>query len=118
MPDSDVKLDVKWAIALLILAMLVFSAALASSHAPPNDWWTPYESYPATGDENITAVTGQFLSGDPSSKYAGAQGTTRGGMPLLAPFEILSVLLLAALIGAVAIAVREPGERGPPGGMR
>jgi NADH-quinone oxidoreductase subunit J len=32
------------------------------------------------------------------------------------PFELLSMLLLAALIGAIVLARREDGESGEPGG--
>lgn len=112
MAGDDVKTDVKWAIALLVLSMLAFSAALAKQHAPPNDWWTPYEDYPKTGEENVTALTGQFLERDPSGTYAGHQGATRAGMPLVVPFEVLSVLLIAALIGAIAIAMRDEPDGG------
>lgn len=110
MGNDEVKLDVKWAIALLILSMLAFSAGLGQMHAPPNDWWTPYGEYPETGEENLTALTGQLLSGNQTSPFVGNQGAVRSAMPLLAPFEILSVLLLAALIGSIAIAVRDPED--------
>lgn len=111
--DPETKTDIKLAIALALLVLLGLSAGLRGSQSGTLDWWTPYDSYGRTGDENITAVTGQFLSGDASNKYSGAEGAARAGMPLLAPFEILSVLLLAALIGAVAVAMREkePGRR-------
>ncbi|MHB8584642.1 MAG: hypothetical protein ACYDDF_02235 [Thermoplasmatota archaeon] len=112
------KQDVKWAIALLVIALLGFSAGLAKLEAGGGtvDWWTGYDQ-PATaganGAENLTTMTGQLMTGDPTSQYAGAQNSSAApisGIPLVAPFEILSVLLVAALVGAVAVAIREKDE--------
>jgi hypothetical protein len=107
---DDTKQDLKWAVALLVVFLLGSSAALAKYEAPPNDWWTPFDQYPHAGAENLTTITGQFMTGDPASSYAGAQnsaGIVREGLPLVAPFEILSVLLIATLVGAIAVASRD-----------
>jgi NADH:ubiquinone oxidoreductase subunit 6 (subunit J) len=78
---AETKMDLKWATALLFVLILALSGYLWSS------WGRPTE-----GTEDLAAVTTDIFS---------QQG-------LVVPFEILSVLLLAALIAGVAIALREP----------
>ncbi|GEM_PF-7088131 len=78
---KETKTDLKWATALLFTLILAISGYLWS-------FWTPA---PAT-EENINAMTDGIF--DPNG-------------PLLVPFEVLSVLLLAALVAGVVIAMRE-----------
>jgi NADH:ubiquinone oxidoreductase subunit 6 (subunit J) len=100
---AETKGDLKWASVLLIgalvagptvlfLAAPVFAPILAFfGIGPPGDPWLAW-SAPAAGEENIADMTDAIFS-------------QKG---LLVPFEILSVLLLAALIAGVVIAFRDP----------
>ena len=74
----DTKADLKLVTALLVLALLGLSAVLSPA-------WRD----PPAGDESLPGITAQIF-----------------GQYLVA-FEVLSILLLAALVGAVVIAIRE-----------
>lgn len=78
---SETKMDLKWATALLFVLILAVSGYLWS------DWRVAPEF-----EEDLAAVTDNIFAQD----------------GLVVPFEVLSVLLLAALIAAVVIALREP----------
>jgi NADH:ubiquinone oxidoreductase subunit 6 (subunit J) len=78
---SETKTDLKWATALLFVLILAISGYL----------WTTWQGVTA-GEEDLGRVTGLIFS-------------TSG---LVVPFEILSILLLAALIAGVVIAFRDP----------
>lgn len=78
---AEVKVDIKWATALLFVLILAVSAWLWSS------WRAP-----TLGEESLPVVTDTIFAQD----------------GLVVPFEVLSVLLLAALIAGVVIALREP----------
>lgn len=80
---QETKVDVKWATALLFVLILGISGYL----------WTSWSAVPA-GEEDLSDVTTLIFS---------QQG-------LVAPFEILSVLLLAALIAGVVMAFRDPED--------
>ena len=78
---NETKTDLKWATALLFVLILAISGFLWSS-------W----KRPTAGEEDLAQVTALIFS-------------TSG---LVVPFEVLSVLLLAALIAGVVIAFRDP----------
>jgi NADH:ubiquinone oxidoreductase subunit 6 (subunit J) len=78
---AETKMDLKWATALLFVLVLAVSGYLWSS-------WRVAPSH----EEDLAAVTDNIFSQD----------------GLVVPFEVLSILLLAALIAAVVIALREP----------
>ena len=78
---AETKTDLKWATALLFVLILAVSGWLWSS------WGNP-----TAGEEDLSGVTTEIFS---------QQG-------LVVPFEVLSVLLLAALVAGVVIALREP----------
>lgn len=78
---EETKTDLKWATALLFILILAISGFL----------WSSWERVPE-GTEEIDKVTTEIFAQD----------------GLVAPFEILSVLLLAALIAGVVIAFRDP----------
>lgn len=78
---QETKIDLKWATALLFVLILAVSGFLWS------DWRVATD-----GEEDLAAVTDAIFAVD----------------GLVAPFEILSILLLAALIAGVVIALREP----------
>ena len=78
---QETKTDFKWATALLFVLILAISGYL----------WASWSKVPA-GEENLNDMTDGIFS---------TSGT------LLVPFEILSVLLLAALIAGVVIALRD-----------
>ena len=80
---QETKTDFKWATALLFALILAISGYL----------WSSWSKIPA-GEENLNDMTDGIFS---------------TGGTLLVPFEILSVLLLAALIAGVVIALRDPG---------
>lgn len=104
---DELKTDLRWATALLLV--LVLTAPVLLNYAAPyvsyvwrpvfgSDFTAPlgpgyhgWQGAPA-GNEDIVAVTDEIFA---------QQG-------LVAPFEILSVLLLAALIAGVVIAFRDP----------
>lgn len=95
---AETKSDLKWASAILFFLLLAMSGALWSSWDRP----VPYE-------ENLANVTDALFS---TGEYAdGAKAGATAGAPaqpgLVAPFEVLSVLLLAALVAGVVIALRE-----------
>ncbi|HLE95929.1 MAG TPA: NADH-quinone oxidoreductase subunit J [Candidatus Thermoplasmatota archaeon] len=75
---ADTKADVKLVTALLVLALLALSAILS-----------PAWREAPIGDESLPGVTAAIFT------------------DYLVAFEVLSVLLLAALVGAVVIAIRE-----------
>jgi NADH:ubiquinone oxidoreductase subunit 6 (subunit J) len=79
---SDTKADLKWAVVLLF----VLTTGIAAFYQ-----WKKWEAAPAS-EENLTTITALIFS-------------QRG---LVVPFEILSVLLLAALVAGVVIAFRDP----------
>jgi NADH:ubiquinone oxidoreductase subunit 6 (subunit J) len=78
---AETKSDLKWATALLFVLILAVSGLLWSS------WGRA-----TAGEEDLTAMTTEIFS--------------QGG--LVVPFEVLSVLLLAALVAGIVIALREP----------
>lgn len=78
---AETKMDLKWATALLFVLILAVSGWLWSS------WGRA-----TAGEEDLSDVTTQIFAQD----------------GLVVPFEILSILLLAALIAGVVIALREP----------
>lgn len=96
---AETKVDLKWAVALLFVLVLAMSGYFW------NDWREP-----VTGTEDLSNVTDAFFSqGDYVDGEAprGRAGDAFGQPGLVVPFEILSVLLLAALIAGVVIALRE-----------
>lgn len=89
---NETKMDLKWATALLIVLILVGGIllpylGLAQMGVPYQGW----ERTPA-GEEDLSSITMEIFAQD----------------GLVAPFEVLSILLLAALIAGVVIALREP----------
>lgn len=82
---SETKVDLKWATALLFVLILAISGFLWSA------WGTT-----TAGEEDLSDVTHLIFAQD----------------GLVVPFEILSVLLLAALIAGVVIAFRDPDDGG------
>jgi len=78
---SETKVDLKWATALLFVLILAVSGYL----------WSSWGKTPA-GEEDLGDVTTEIFAQD----------------GLVVPFEVLSILLLAALIAGVVIALREP----------
>ena len=80
---AETKTDLKWATALLVVLILAISGYL----------WTSWRA-PTAGEEDLGRVTTLIFS-------------TSG---LVVPFEILSILLLAALVAGVVIAFRDPED--------
>lgn len=78
---SETKMDLKWATALLFVLILAVSGYL----------WDRWDPSPE-GEETLAALTDEIFALD----------------GLVVPFEVLSLLLLAALIAGVVIALREP----------
>lgn len=78
---AETKLDLKWATALLFVLVLAVSGYL----------WNDWEKVTAA-EEDLGQVTTSIFS----------------QTALVVPFEILSILLLAALVAGVAIAFRDP----------
>ena len=78
---SETKVDLKWATALLFVLILAVSGWL----------WSRWSADTA-GTEKLADVTDEIFAVD----------------GLVVPFEVLSILLLAALIAGVVIALREP----------
>lgn len=78
---AETKMDLKWATALLFVLILAVSGYL----------WNRWDAG-ADGEESLATMTDEIF---------GADG-------LVVPFEVLSLLLLAALIAGVVIALREP----------
>lgn len=78
---AETKVDLKWATALLFVLILAVSGYL----------WRSWEGT-TLGEENLDDMTSLIFALD----------------GLVVPFEILSVLLLAALIAGVVIALRDP----------
>lgn len=79
---ADMKSDLKWAVALLFVLTLALAAYVG---------WARWSAKPVA-EENLPAITKLIFAQD----------------GLVAPFEILSVLLLAALVAGVVIAFRDP----------
>jgi NADH:ubiquinone oxidoreductase subunit 6 (subunit J) len=98
---QGLKTDFKWATPLIFFAVIGMAGLLYGTWqvAPP-------------GEENLANVTDTiFASGNHS--LAAASGPPVAGREttnLLVGFEILSALLLAALIAGVVIALRERGD--------
>jgi hypothetical protein len=94
--------EIKSAVAAMFVLFLTFPiwgppiirasgiAGLLGWNLPDAGWWQWYQ--PTTGEEDLPAVTGRIFAQD----------------GLVVPFEILSVLLLAALVAGVVIAFRDP----------
>jgi len=78
---AETKMDLKWATALLFVLILSVSGWL----------WSRWQG-PTKGEEKLADVTDEIF----------------GQTELVVPFEVLSILLLAALIAGVVIALREP----------
>lgn len=103
---ETLKEDMKWASALLFVLMLAVSA-----------WFLPGWGLPTNGEEHIGNVTDSIFS---TGEWAEKNDSELAAMKarkeirepgLVVPFEVLSVLLLAALIAGVVIALRErPGD--------
>ena len=98
---AQTKADLKWATPLLLFAILGLSGLL---HGPWN--------VPTAGTEDLANVTDAiFSSGNHSPDMTPAARAAAGADPretgLLVPFEILSALLLAALVAGIVIALRE-----------
>lgn len=90
---NETKTDLKWAGALLFVLLLVFPIVgrpLLNLFNLPSDPWPAWRE-PTAGTEDLDAVTDLIFATD----------------GLVAPFEILSALLLAALIAGVVVALRE-----------
>ena len=79
---ADMKSDLKWAVALLFVLTLALAAYVG---------WARWNAAAAT-EENLPVLTSLIFAQD----------------GLVVPFEILSVLLLAALVAGVVIAFRDP----------
>lgn len=79
---ADMKSDLKWAVALLFVLTLGLAAYVG---------WARWNAEPVS-EENLPVITALIFAQD----------------GLVVPFEILSVLLLAALIAGVVIAFRDP----------
>jgi hypothetical protein len=91
---AETKLDLKWATALLFVLVLALSGAL----------WTSWQGE-TVGEESLTNVSDAFFS---TGTYDPTDPAHKAEEPgLVAPFEILSVVLLAALGAGVVIAMRE-----------
>lgn len=92
---AETKVDLKWATALLFVFVLVgpiiFPPLASLVGVDLGDAGYAQWRGETTGTENLTAVTTAFFD------QAG----------LLVPFEVLSVLLLAALVAGVVIALRD-----------
>lgn len=101
------KQDFKWATPFLFFALIGFWGLFY--WAPP-----PVASGPVSpGEENLTDITDTIFASGQHGLSAAPQATgpaARETMNLLVGFEILSVLLLAALIAGVVIALRERGD--------
>lgn len=78
---SETKMDLKWATALLFVLILAVSGYL----------WSPWGKA-TLGEESLPDVTDLIFSQE----------------GLVVPFEVLSVLLLAALVAGVVLAIRDP----------
>lgn len=78
---AEFKMDLKWASALLFVLILSISGWL----------WSAWDR-PTAGEEELPDVTAEIFATD----------------GLVVPFEVLSVLLLAALIAGIVIAYRDP----------
>lgn len=78
---SETKVDLKWATALLFVLILALSGYL----------WNAWGKRPAT-EEDLNKITDLIFAQD----------------GLVVPFEVLSVLLLAALISGIVMAFRDP----------
>ncbi|HET6404434.1 MAG TPA: hypothetical protein VFH78_07295 [Candidatus Thermoplasmatota archaeon] len=78
---AETKMDLKWATALLFVLILAVSGYL----------WNRWNGA-TDGTENLADVTNEIFSVD----------------GLVVPFEVLGLLLLAALIGGIVIAIRDP----------
>lgn len=78
---QETKTDLKWATALLFVLIVAVSGYLWAK-------WTPAPA----GAEDLNAMTDGIFDVNGS---------------LVVPFEVLSVLLLAALIAGVVVALRE-----------
>ena len=81
---AETKMDLKWATALLFVLILAVSGFLWSAWSGANG--------DVEGEETLAALTDEIFGVD----------------KLVVPFEVLSLLLLAALIAGVVIALREP----------
>lgn len=85
---AETKSDLKWASVLLIGAVIAGPLLLSLAGFGGDPW--PAWAAPAEAEEDMPAITDAIF-------------TTQ-----LVPFEILSVLLLAALVAGVVIAFRDP----------
>ena len=95
----ETKLDLKWATALLFVLVLAMSGF----------FWNAWR-VPMTGEEDLDQITDAFFSQGAyvnGSAAPGRQGDAFAQPGLIVPFEVLSVLLLAALIAGVVIAMRD-----------
>jgi NADH:ubiquinone oxidoreductase subunit 6 (subunit J) len=99
---AETKVDIKWATPLLFALVMIAPIVL-----PPllrlvgfgmpdggfGGWYNP-----TNGEEDLPAITDAIFG----------TGTGPRAPNLVVPFEVLSVLLLAALIAGVVIAFRDP----------
>jgi len=88
---EETKTDLKWAAALLFAFVLAAPVLAQYANYPLGIGYASWGSAPA-GEENLDKITDAIF--DPNGA-------------LVAPFEILSVLLLAALIAGVVMAYRD-----------
>lgn len=86
---AETKSDLKWASVLLFVLILIGPNLIRAF--TNYSIWTPWEVAP-TGREDLGSIAAIILAAD----------------GLVVPFEVLGILLLAALLGAVAIALRDP----------
>ena len=101
---QGLKTDFKWATPLIFFAVIGMAGLLYGTWqvAPP-------------GEENLANVTDTIFASGNHSLAAASEPPAAGAAPrettnLLVGFEILSALLLAALIAGVVIALRERGD--------
>ena len=114
---DETKLDFKWATVLLFVLVLATPLLVSVVGFSSGGTYGPWAGR-TTGEEDLTNITEAFFSqgeyranvsanGTPLSAQAARGPGSLSEPGLVVPFEILSVLLLAALIAGVVIALRE-----------
>ena len=101
------KADIKWATPLLFVMILagavVFPALIQGLPGGPAPWTNV-----TAGEESMSDISNiTFATGATNTSIAQSVSPTHTEPGLVVPFEILSVLLLAALIAGVVIALRD-----------
>ncbi len=101
-PVQDTRTDVKWVTVLimtLVLSLSVWPYKILMFW-PGYDIWAKGKSDTwLQGSENLTAMAGSMLN-SPGAPFN-----------YVVAFEILAVLLVAALVGAIVLAMRDGGDR-------